>query len=223
MSKNLNIFIDETGNFGFGKDTSELYGLSFVFHNSNDSIKKDIEVLNERLNKINYRGMIHTSELVSKRDEYANFSLEKRKVIFNYLFQFTIKAKINIHSIIINKNYCNNERQLKNKLFEEVNNMVNNNKEYFNSFDKIVIYYDNGQEPIKLILKEVFSQFINVEYKVKFDKIKKRLFQVADMLTFIDKYDYKYNNKLYLNKSEKIFFNLHNYNKIIRDLNHKRL
>ena len=76
MTKNntLNIFIDETGNFGTGDGTSLLYGLSFVFHDNTYNINKDINALNDRLNRINYKGMIHTSELVSKRDEYANFS-----------------------------------------------------------------------------------------------------------------------------------------------------
>lgn len=30
--KILNIFVDETGKFGFDKGTSELYGVSFTFH-----------------------------------------------------------------------------------------------------------------------------------------------------------------------------------------------
>ena len=39
--KRLNIFIDETGGFGFGDGTSRLYGISFVFHEqNNESVKK---------------------------------------------------------------------------------------------------------------------------------------------------------------------------------------
>ena len=43
----LNIFVDETGNFGFGKDTSEIYGLSFVFHEQQNNINNEINALNE--------------------------------------------------------------------------------------------------------------------------------------------------------------------------------
>lgn len=36
--KRLNIFVDETGEFGFDKGTSELYGVSFTFHEQTDDI-----------------------------------------------------------------------------------------------------------------------------------------------------------------------------------------
>lgn len=39
--KRLNIFVDETGEFGFDKGASELYGISFTFHEHQDSIKKN--------------------------------------------------------------------------------------------------------------------------------------------------------------------------------------
>ena len=36
--KRLNIFVDETGEFGFGNGASELYGVSFTFQEQNDNI-----------------------------------------------------------------------------------------------------------------------------------------------------------------------------------------
>ncbi len=219
----LNIFVDETGNFGFGKDTSEIYGLSFVFHEQQNNINNEINALNERLKKIKYNGMIHTSELVNKRFEYSNYSLEKRKKIFNYLFQFIIRANIKFKTLMIDKKYCNNERQLKDKLSNEIKSIINNNKDYFNSFSKIVLYYDNGQEPIKDILNDIFSNFKGYEHKVKFDKTKKRLFQVADMLVYIYKYDYKYKNKLLFSQGEKYFLNVKEHKKIIKRICKKEI
>ena len=48
--KRLNIFIDESGDFGFTKGSSELYGVSFTIHESDDSIvnvydAKDVVIL----------------------------------------------------------------------------------------------------------------------------------------------------------------------------------
>jgi len=43
------------------------------------------------------------------------------------------------------------------------------------------------------------------------------------MLTYIDKYDYKYKNKLPFTKGEKYFFAEEEIRKIIRELNKKRL
>ena len=45
--RRLNIFVDETGEFGFGKNASELYGISFTFHEHNNDITKEIAILND--------------------------------------------------------------------------------------------------------------------------------------------------------------------------------
>lgn len=36
--KRLNIFVDETGDFGFENGSSELFGVSFTFHDQNNDI-----------------------------------------------------------------------------------------------------------------------------------------------------------------------------------------
>lgn len=42
----LNIFVDETGEFGFDKGSSELYGISFTFHEQANDISEDLKKLN---------------------------------------------------------------------------------------------------------------------------------------------------------------------------------
>ena len=48
----------------------------------------------------------------------------------------------------------------------------------------------------------------NFEHRIEFDHKVKRLFQVSDMLTYIDKIEYKHNNEIPLTKSEKYFFSI---------------
>lgn len=100
--------------------------------------------------------------------------------------------------------------------------MIKDNIEYFEKFDKIVLYYDNGQETLGTILDSIFSQFEKYEHRIDFNHKKKRLFQVSDMLTFIDKYDYKYKNKIPLTKSEQFFFSTEDIRKILKELKKKR-
>lgn len=95
-------------------------------------------------------------------------------------------------------------------------------EKYFSSFDEIVIYYDNGQETLSSIIDIIFSKYSNVVRKSNFDHTEKKLFQVSDMLTVIDKYNYKYQNKLNFNKSEKYFFELEEMKKIMKEVNKKR-
>ena len=150
--------------------------------------------------------MIHLAYLVAKRGDYSHFDLEKRKSIFGAIFYFSNRVKVKIKTIIIDKKYINKKMQLNIALAREIGKLITENKNYFNSFDKIVIYYDNGQETLATILDTLFATNPNVERRTEFDHAKKRLFQVSDMLTVIDKLDYKRKNNIAFTKAEKYFF-----------------
>ncbi len=65
--KRLNIFVDETGKFEFGNGSSELYCVSFTFHEQDDDIMPELNKLNDKLNEIGYTNMIHMADLIVKR------------------------------------------------------------------------------------------------------------------------------------------------------------
>ena len=105
----------------------------------------------------------------------------------------------------------------------EINKFIKENQSYFDSFEKIVIYYDNGQETLATILDIVFATNERVERRIEFDHTKKRLFQVSDMLTFVDKLDYKFHNNMPFTRAEKYFFTIKEIEYIKRNLKNKRL
>ena len=109
IKRRLNIFIDESGDFGFVDGSSDLYGVSFTIHESDDSIVNDLEYLNNRLKKANYDGMIHLADLVAKRGDYSYLKLEQRKNIFWAIFYFSKRVKVKIHTIIIDKRFKNSK------------------------------------------------------------------------------------------------------------------
>ncbi len=220
--KRLNIFVDETGEFGFGNGASELYGVSFTFHEQNDDIMLELNKLNARLDRIGYTDMIHMADLIMRREDYKNFDIATRKSIFNTIYQFSRRIPVKYKTIIIDKRYTNDARILRQRLSAEINKMIKEHEMYFNRFDKIVMYYDNGQETLGTILDSIFLRFEGFEHRVNFDHKEKRLFQVSDMLTFIDKYDYKYKNKMPFTRGEKYFFSVYEIRRILRELNKKR-
>jgi len=221
--KRLNIFIDESGDFGFVNGSSELYVVSFTIHESNNSISSDLEYLNHRLKKAKYDGMIHLADLVSKRGDYSNFNLKQRKEIFWSIFYFSKRVKVKIHTIIIDKKFKNNTAQLNRELALEINNFLNSINDYISEFEKVVVYYDNGQEALGAIIDTLLITKNNVEHRIEFDHTEKRLFQVSDMLTFVDKIVYKHNHNMPLTRAEKYFFNVKDILGIIRQLKSKRL
>lgn len=221
--RRLNIFIDESGDFGFVNGSSDLYAVSFTMHESVNSISDELNYLNEKLKKLDYDGMIHLAYLVAKRGDYSHFSLEKRKSIFWAIFYFSVRVKVKIRTIIVDKKYINKKTQLNMSLAREIIKFLKDNAEYINSFDKVVIYYDNGQETLATLLDAVFATNPNVERRIDFDHKEKRLFQVSDMLTVIDKLDYKRKNRLPFTKAEKYFFNGKDFRQIINLLKNKRI
>lgn len=221
--KRLNIFIDESGDFGFVKGSSDLYAVSFTLHESSDSIETELKYLNEKLKSLNYNGMIHLAYLIAKRGDYSHFNFEKRKSIFWSIFYFSSRVKVKIRTVIIDKKYINKKAQLNVALAREIGQFINDNKEYLDSFDKIVIYYDNGQETLATILDALFASNPKVERRIDFDHTKKRLFQVSDMLTVIDKLDYKRKNNIAFTKAETFFFRGKDFRHIINLLKNKRI
>lgn len=173
--KRLNIFVDETWEFGFGKYASELYGVSFTFHEQDDDIKNELENLNKRLEFIGYTNMIHMADLIMHRGEYTSFDVDTRKSIFKSIYHFSRKIPVKYHTIIVDKRYTNNRKILKKKLTLELDKILKDNEKYFKKFDKIVMYYDNGQETLGTILDSVFSRFENFEHRIEFDHKKKKI------------------------------------------------
>ena len=220
----LKIYIDESGDFGTSKGSSKFYLVSFVLYNPKYDITKEINELNKRLKRIGYKGMIHMSNLINKRGEYSKYSIDVRKSIFNALYLFAKKIEAKYFTILIDKKYASNLRTLKKKIYNEINNMIKRNEKYFSKFDKIEVYYDNGQKDLAKVIDKVFKEnFNNYEHIVEFDHVENRLFQIADMLTYIDKLFYKHKNKVKYSNLENYFLQNDEMRRVIRDLGKKKL
>ena len=135
--KRLNIFVDETGEFGFSNKSSKLYGVSFTFHEQDDSIIEQLNKLNENLKQIGYSNMIHMADLIMKRGDYSHFSIDKRKKIFNSIYQFSRRIPVKYCSLFVDKKFVNNKSQLRVNLSQKINNMIRKNEEYFNKYESL--------------------------------------------------------------------------------------
>ena len=205
------------------KGSSDLYAVSFTLHESSNSIENELKYLNKKLAALHYNGMIHLAYLIAKRGDYSHFNFEKRKSIFWAIFYFSIRVKVKIRTVIVDKRYINKKMQLNIILARDISNFISNNQYYLDTFDKIVIYYDSGQETLATILDTLFVTNVKVERRIKFNHTEKRLFQVLDMLTVIDKLDYKRKNNIPFTNAEKFFFRGKDFRHIINLLKNKRI
>lgn len=86
--------------------------------------------------------------------------------------------------------------------------------DYIKKFDKLIIYYDNGQMEISSILNAVFTMLYGD--KVDFrnaSPIKYRLLQVADFICTLEYIKLKYNTSDISNSEKQFFYRKQELNK----------
>lgn len=204
--KILSCFIDEAGDFGAYNHRSPYYVVSVVLHEQSDSIQNQIDGLDRYLNDLGYPNhALHTGPLIRREPPYEGLFMEDRKKLFNLLFRFARKLPIRFLTAKVKKSECSNTDELETKLTKAITNELMRNEDYFRSFDKIIIYYDSGQKPLKRILNIIFSsKFSDVEVR-KVSPVDYRLFQVADLVCTLDHIYFKIELGFF-SKTEKEFF-----------------
>ena len=205
--KILNIFIDESGDFGPYKAHSPNYYVAMVFHEQALSISESIATLDAHLSNIGYQNhTVHTGPIIRKELIYKNDLMENRKKIFNALFHFARKLPIHYICPKINKAECeDNEIEYIAKLAKTISTELKKHYTYLNSFDLQIVYYDFGQPSLTTIITSVFSSlFLNVEFR-KIQPSEYKLFQVADLICTMELTNDKAERNA-LSKSELEFF-----------------
>lgn len=205
--RTLSIFIDESGDLGDYNKVTEFYILSFVFHDQKNNIKSQIERLNSSLIKYSKQTFaIHSEPLIRREEMYRGMLPKERRDIFTKLFFFSMNSGINFKCFVFSKkNYQSSESLLKH-IAIELNDYFVSKKSTFDKYDEIVVYYDNGQLPIKYSIVSLFAPlFENFEIR-KVLPSDYRLFQTADMICTMYLMDAKYSNHP-MSNSERIIFN----------------
>lgn len=128
-----------------------------------------------------------------------------RRALFNSLHAFVRRSEVSYQTFIVRKKEYPDRISLKSRLARELSLFIKDNLKYFTDFDKVIVYYDNGQDPITELLSTVFASIL---FEVDFRKVKPvdyRLFQSADLFCTLELVAVKEKeNKL--SNSELIFF-----------------
>ncbi|MBR1815197.1 MAG: DUF3800 domain-containing protein [Lachnospiraceae bacterium] len=185
--KILSCFIDESGDFGPYDYHSPYYYVTIVLHNQEDDIADKIQGLEYRTSNLGYTDhAIHTGPLIRRESIYSNDLVEDRKHLFNVLYYFAIHLPIKYFTVRVNKSECADEIILTAKLSKLISQELHSRDEFWNSFSKIIVYYDNGQTQLTRIITSVFNTlFTDVEMR-KVQPVDYKLFQVADLICTVE-------------------------------------
>lgn len=184
--RELSIFIDESGDLGPPSVHSPYYILSLVFHDQADDINDDLDHIHSALTD---RGLpsfhaIHTAPLVRREQDYSMMTMSERRALFRVLVDFVRRCNVSYQSWVFVKQKYETTDDLISDMSRQLGAFIRENTEFFTQWDRIVIYYDNGQKEITNLVNSVFNALLEVEVRnvVPSDY---SLFQAADLFCTI--------------------------------------
>lgn len=212
--KILSVFIDESGDFGPYESHSPYYLVSMVLHNQDNDLSEKIKVFDSHLLNLGYENhAIHTGPLIRRESIYSNDLLEDRKRLFNALFNFARKLEFQYSCIKIKKSECSDVIEMTTKVSKALAKVLREKENYWNKFDNVIIYYDNGQIELTKILTSIFNTlYTHIEFR-KVKPVDYKLFQVADLICTIELLSEKADNNSFTNSEMDFFNNIRDFKK----------
>ena len=204
--KELSVFIDESGDFGEITERPAYYLVTLLFHDQKNDITSNVKRLEDSTKNSGFDfEYIHTGPVIRREEVFSGLSIDERRKLLFKMLNFIISSPITYEVAVVNRKEAPDKISLSGRLGREISNVIEKHKAFFDSFDKIIVYYDNGQIELGAILNTVFSiHFSNVEFR-KAEPQKYRLLQVADFICSMELLRIKKNENR-LSKSEQQFF-----------------
>lgn len=185
----LSCFIDESG-LAEWQPHSPYYLVSLVFHEQDKPISGQLANLEAVLaNRGLGQGFIHARPLMRSDDPYRDMPLPDRRYVFSQLFLFAKKCDISYRALLFNRKECRTLEELDNRIGRGLRSLLIENAGYFKGFERIVVYYDDGQKHLSKIVTDGFSvQLGSLDRRhIKPEDYRKyRLAQVADMVCCLE-------------------------------------
>ena len=205
--KELSIFVDESGDFGPYEPHSPFYLFTLVFHDQKNDIQSQIQHLEQGLRDMGFsaKHCFHAGPIIRREEDYQNCSIVERRRCLNKVLSFARNVDVSYVTFSVEKKHISDSVHLTVSLTKQLSSFVREHYEFFSEFDKIIVYYDNGQVELNKLLASVFAVLLpNTEFR-KVIPADYRLFQVADLFCTLELIERK--NELHmLSKSEEWFF-----------------
>lgn len=206
VNRRLSIFVDESGDFGFRGDASSFYLFTLIIHDQSDNLTEQLKRLEYRLSVLGFPGhCIHTAPIIRGENEYFNCEYGIRRSLMFVMRNFVRNLPVKAKTFVFDKKHWGSKDRLQARIAKELGEFCRDNLAFFQSFDSIVLYYDNGQSELGLVLNTVLNTLLDVETKREVKPSEYRLFQLADYICTLELVSIKA-KRHQLSKSEDMFF-----------------
>jgi len=187
--KEISVFVDESGSFESDEESSRFYLICFVLHDQAFDIAQGVAALEGRFREcgLDASHCVHVGPLIRREGEYVKMRREERQAIFRNMMAFIRKSDIVYKCFSIDKHFDDSDSAVHDKLLQDITRFLVDNSQMLNAYEKLKIYYDNGQAQVKTLLEEAFAMFSSsVEFVPDVKPENYRLFQAADLLCSVE-------------------------------------
>ncbi len=188
----LSIFVDESGD----KSTHARYFiLTLVFHDQSESIAENISIYEQSLAAADIPNIpFHSEPLLNGHGSYEGLTLKHRKKLLIAFASLVRFLPIKYKTFVYKRTHFDSIDKLAVRIKRDISSMLFDNLDFFQSFDQVKLYYDNGQDIVRNALND------SVEFALSKQAIERkrttmteyRLAQVADYLCTIELAAVKY-------------------------------
>ena len=174
-----------------------------MFHDQKNEIASNVKRLEDSTKNSGFDfEYIHTGPVIRREDVFSGLSIDERRKLLFKMLNFIVGSPITYEMAVVNRKEAPDKISLSGRLGREISNVIVKYKAFFDGFDRIIVYYDNGQIELGAILNTVFSiHFSNVEFR-KAEPQKYRLLQATDFICSMELLKIKKNENR-LSKTEK--------------------
>ena len=213
--RNLSIFVDESGDFGAYSNHSPYYIITMLFHDQDKDINPMIKKLDEEIQSLGYEQdfVIHTAPLIRKEEMFNAVMPNERRALFTKLFYFVLKSDIQYKTFVFEKKQFENTLKLEGRMAKDMSLFIRSNLDFFQGFENVILYYDNGQHELNRILNAVLTTELS-HYDIRKVLPKDyKLFQAADLICTLQLLSLKRERKELSNSELLLFHNERELNK----------
>ena len=200
MAEELSIFVDESDDRG---SKARYYLLTLIFHDQADSIAEAVMGNEAKLPGPLPSIPFHSEPLMSGHKDYGFLGIEQRKAILVYFSSFVRKLPVSYITFVYRRSQFEDPARLMERTGRDISSAMVKHLGFFQSFDDVKVYYDNGQDIVKQALDRSVGKVLSkgVVRRRKTSMTDYRLEQVADYLCTIElalaKYEAKEDGETY--------------------------
>lgn len=209
-TKQLSIFVDESGNFGDLNDSSHYRVVTMIFHDCAFDLSRQIAELDRANSDLGLDAgafIFHTAPLIRQEDEFRAMNRHLRGRIFGRMLDFVRRIEFKHHSFHVDARFATSTLQIVQRLEAQITEFALHYLAMFEQVEQIKVYYDGGQKEISRLLRDTLA-FLGkvVEFAQGPRHCKYKLFQVADLVCTVRLMELRLANDESLNLAEKKFF-----------------